>query len=175
MSHVWPVTILISASITINNKLHNANLYACRIVVPWPLISPTFPRKPILTQAARPSHFSPTPPFPNFILDLHLTILVIITLHCHFFSFFLHSVISSFHPATIYRIFISSIIFRGFFIPNIPHLFASPSVHFRVLGTSARSCCRPRANHPRLPKNSTPTDQNFVATPPEISFHVSRK
>jgi hypothetical protein len=44
MSHVWPVTILISA--LHYHKLHNANLYACRIVVPWPLISPTsFPRK----------------------------------------------------------------------------------------------------------------------------------
>lgn len=146
MSHVWPVTILISA--LHYHKLHNANLYACRIVVPWPLISPTFS---LVSCSTFPllSH----PPFPNFILDLHFTsttILVIITLHCHFFPFFLHSVISSFHPYhdLSHLRFVHHLSWLLCF--NIP---PSPSLHFRVRGLpTARSCCRPRANPSALAK-----------------------
>ena len=147
MSHVWPVIILISA--LRYHKLHNANLYACRIVVPWPLISPTFfPRKLLDLPTSLPPPPSPTlswiftSPQPPSSSSSHFIAI--------FSLFFLHSVISSFHP---YHD-LSHLRFVHYLSRllcfNIP---PSPSLHFRVRGfPSARSCCRPRANSSALAK-----------------------
>lgn len=126
-------------------------------MVPWPVISPTFPRKAskLLTQAARPSHFSPTPPLPRLYpgSSPHLNHHSSSSSHfiCHFFTFSLHSVISSFDPC--HRLS------HLHFIHYLSRLLCfnispSPSLRFRVLGLpTARSCCRPRANPSALTKD----------------------
>lgn len=125
-------------------------LYACRIVVPWPLISPTFPRRPSKLLDLPTSLPPPLPQlYPGSSLHLNHH-----PRHHHtslpFFPFFLHSVISSFHP---YH-HLSHLHFIHYLSRllcfNIP---TSPSLHFRVRGLpTARPCCRPRANPSALAK-----------------------
>jgi hypothetical protein len=148
-------------------------------VVPWPVISPTFPRKPskLLTQAARPSHFSPTPPSPTLSWiftspqppsssSSHFI--------CHFFTFSLHSVISSFDPC--HRLshlhfihYLSRLLCFQYItlsISSFPRSWTPDcAIVLQTACESIRAYQRPRR----------PTDQNFVATPLKTSFYVLRK
>lgn len=139
MSHVCPVTILISGFHY--HKLHNG----CRIVVPWPLISgcSTFP---LLFH---------TPPLPQLYprSSPHLTLSSLSSS----LSTAISSLSSSFGNlsilstcATVYRIFISSIIFRVFFVPSYHNFFPSPSVPSRVLGLPRDRVASRVRTHPRF-------------------------
>lgn len=143
-------------------------------MVPWLLISPTFPRKPpklLDLPTSLPPPPSPTlswiftSPQPPSSSSSHF--IAIFSLFSSFGNLFFPPI-----PPSIASLF-RPLSFTASFFQYITLSISSISA---FVGSRLRDRVADRVRiHPRLPKNSTPTDQKLVATPLTTSFYVSRK